>query len=93
MNPEEVFAFTAEERAELEAGWVDMVVKQEAAAVSAAIEEAVPLLMRAAAVARRPRSRTRKAYDFVARFAGPLFLVTVAGTTGAVIILAFASAW
>ncbi|MFF7295295.1 hypothetical protein [Streptomyces sp. NPDC008265] len=88
MRPEEVFAFTAQQRAELEAGWVAMVTAQEAAA----IQSAVPVLERAAAAALRPRGRVWKAYAYVARFAGPLLITTVVASTGAAIGLAFVAA-
>lgn len=83
MRPEEVFCFTAEQRAELEAGWVDMIADHQAAELSAAIEEAVPVLVeRAARVARRRRSRARRAYDYAARFTGPLTVFMVAASVG-----------
>ncbi|WP_404958980.1 hypothetical protein [Streptomyces sp. 147326] len=78
-----MFAFTAEQRAELEAGWVDMLADQEAAEVSAAIREAAPVLVqRAVQEARRRRGRLRRAYDFAARFAGPLTAFMVAASVG-----------
>ncbi|WP_079405486.1 hypothetical protein [Streptomyces sp. 3211] len=93
MKAEEVFRFTAAQRAELEGGWVAMLADQEAAEWSAAIREAAPVLVdRAARAGRRPRSRIRRAYDYAARFAGPLLIATVVGSTGAAIILAFVSA-
>ncbi|MET9468473.1 hypothetical protein ABZY44_27540 [Streptomyces sp. NPDC006544] len=83
MRPEEVFRFTAEERAELEAGWVDMLADQEAAVVSAAIQDAAPeLVRRAVRESRRRRSRARRAYDFAARFTGPLTVFMVAASVG-----------
>ncbi|MFD6873293.1 MULTISPECIES: hypothetical protein [unclassified Streptomyces] len=83
MKPEEVFAFTAEERAELEAGWVDMLANQEAAVVSAAIREAAPVLVeRAVREARRRRGPARRAYDYAARFTGPLMVFMISGSVG-----------
>ncbi|MCY0942615.1 hypothetical protein [Streptomyces antarcticus] len=83
MKPEEVFRWTAEERAELEAGWVDMLAAQEAAVVSAAIREAAPVLVqRAVREARRRRSRGRRVYDFAARFTGPLMVFMIFGSVG-----------
>ncbi|MFK0233713.1 hypothetical protein [Streptomyces vinaceus] len=92
MKAEEVFRFTAAQRAELEGGWVAMLADQEAAEWSAAIREAAPVLVDRAARAGRPRSRIRRAYDYAARFAGPLLIATVVGSTGAAVILAFVSA-
>ncbi|MFD8949009.1 hypothetical protein ACFV0B_09170 [Streptomyces xanthophaeus] len=83
MKPEEVFSFTAEERAELEAGWVDMLAGYEAAEVSAAIEEAAPVLVkRAVREARRRRGPARRVYDFAARFTGPLMVFMISGGVG-----------
>ena len=83
MRPEEVFAFSAEERAELEAGWVDMLADKEAAVVSAAIREAAPVLVeRAVRESCRRRRPARRAYDFAARFAGPLMILMISGGVG-----------
>ncbi|MGP3687356.1 hypothetical protein ACTVZO_22085 [Streptomyces sp. IBSNAI002] len=83
MKPEEVFRFTADQRAELEAGWVDMLAEYQAAEVSAAIEEAAPeLVKRAVREASRRRGRVRRAYDFAARFTGPLMVFMIFGGVG-----------
>lgn len=111
MRAEEVFGFTADQRAELDAGLVQVLAEQEARAIgehlpgllAACVDKATerervyahsanhsprtgvgsnPAVQGPVRRVCKGRSAARRAYDRVASFAGPLFIIMISASLG-----------